>query len=337
MAICGLARLQKTKGVSPATDFASYDRYLLRNAWEVSGNWKISSMNRKGLALSATLLTTVGAVSAIAAAGVHHRGGGDGGWHQSHMGKGHGFHRGGKRHGKMGRMIRLKQRDADNDGTVTLDEFLKPRADKFAKIDANGDGMLDRAELTARMRECSGQRQRMMMVRLDVDGDGQVTKEEFEKSAGRHRWGKRGRCGRDRYRGHGDRGRGMGRMGDEAAMDRDRGPGKRAERRAERQAKRFARMDANGDGVITAADLEARSAERIGWFQKKLHVLDKDSDGKVSREEFTARAQQRFADLDLHKDGKITIADLPPGMATRWEKKSAPKGDAGEADDKGAK
>jgi hypothetical protein len=226
-------------------------------------------MNRKGLALSAALLITVGAVSAIAAVGVHHRGDGDGGWHQSHKGKGHGFHRGGKRHGKMGRMIRLKQRDADNDGTVTLDEFLKPRADKFAKIDANGDGMLDGAELTARMRERSGQRQRMMMARLDVDGDGQVTMEEFEKSAGRLRRGKRGRCGRGGYRGHGDRGRGMGRMGDEAGMDRDRGPGKRAERRAERQAKRFARMDANGDGVITAADLEARSAERIGWFRKK--------------------------------------------------------------------
>ena len=90
-------------------------------------------MNRKGLALSAVLLATVGAVSAIAAAGVHHRGGGggDGGWHQSHMGKGHGFHRGGKRHAKMGPMIRLKQSDADNDGTVTLDEFLKPRAEKF--------------------------------------------------------------------------------------------------------------------------------------------------------------------------------------------------------------
>jgi hypothetical protein len=98
------------------------------------------------------------------------------------------------------------------------------------------------------------------------------------------------------------------------------------------------RTDASGDGVITAADLEARSAERIGWFQKKkLHVLDKDSDGKVSREEFMARAQQRFADLDLDKDGKITTADLPPGMATRWEKKSAPKGDAGGADDKRAK
>jgi EF hand len=98
------------------------------------------------------------------------------------------------------------------------------------------------------------------------------------------------------------------------------------------------RTDASGDGVITAADLEARSAERIGWFQKKkLHVLDKDSDGKVSREEFTARAQQRFADLDLDRDGKITTADLPPGMATRWEKKSAPKGDAGRDDDKGAK
>lgn len=293
-------------------------------------------MNRKGLALSVVLLASVGAASAIAATGGHFGGGhhGHGGWHKGHHGKGHGYHRGGKRHGKMGRYMRLKRLDADGDGSVTLDEFLKPRSDRFAALDTTADGALDASELTARMQQKSGQRQRIMMARLDADGDGQVTKEEFEKMAGHGRRGMRG--GHHGHRGYGRHdggGRGMhqrqgmegmsGMAGMEGKGDEGgRGRGDRAERRAERREQRFSRMDANGDGVITAADLEARTAERLGWFQKKqLHVLDADGDGTVSRDEFTARSKQRFADIDLDKDGKITAADLPPGMAERWEKK----------------
>ena len=117
-----------------------------------------------------------------------------------------------------------------------------------------------------------------------------------------------------------DKGERRGEMGEGdgmSGMDGGRGRGMRAERRANR----FARMDANGDGVITAEDLQARAGERVGWFEKKrLHVLDKDGDGKVSAEEFTARSRQKFADMDLNGDGKITGSDLPPGMAERWQK-----------------
>ncbi len=293
-------------------------------------------MNRKGLALGVALLATVGAASAVTAAGGHFgKGHGYGGWHEGRHG-GHGFHHRGKRHGKAGRMGMLKQLDANKDGTVTLDEFLKPKSDRFAELDKNGDGFLDAGELSARMQQKAGQRQRMMMARLDGDGDGKVTKDEFEQSS-RHR-------GRGMHRGRHGRHGGYNRMqegmqggmiepddgaaDDKAAQEDAAGKpqadqAKRPATRAERMAKRFELLDANGDGVITVADLEARASERVGWFQKKkLHVLDKDGDGKVSADEFAARSKQRFADIDLDKDGKITAADLPPWAAERWTKKS---------------
>jgi Ca2+-binding EF-hand superfamily protein len=88
-------------------------------------------------------------------------------------------------------------------------------------------------------------------------------------------------------------------------MDRWRG-------RAERE---FGRLDKNGDGFIDTKDLEPAAAERAAAASKRFfRALDADNDGKVTRDEFNARAKARFAGLDLDDDGKITEADLPPMM-----------------------
>lgn len=85
------------------------------------------------------------------------------------------------------------------------------------------------------------------------------------------------------------------------------------EKMLERSAEHFKRLDTNGDGAIDAADFKARSDERAAWETKRrMHVLDKDSDGKVTVEEFTARARQRFGDLDLDRNGKLGSEDMPP-------------------------
>jgi hypothetical protein len=52
----------------------------------------------------------------------------------------------------------------------------------------------------------------------------------------------------------------------------------------ERSIATFARMDANGDGMLNAADREAR---RTAAFDR----IDTDSNGAISREEFAARQQ----------------------------------------------
>jgi Ca2+-binding EF-hand superfamily protein len=63
----------------------------------------------------------------------------------------------------------------------------------------------------------------------------------------------------------------------------------------------FKRLDANGDGKITSADL-------MGQFQ----AMDKDKDGKVSLEEWSAdwkdkkAAKRAFERLDKNQDGYLT-------------------------------
>lgn len=52
----------------------------------------------------------------------------------------------------------------------------------------------------------------------------------------------------------------------------------------ERSTAAFARMDANGDGMLNAADREAR---RTAAFDR----IDADGNGAISREEFAARQQ----------------------------------------------
>jgi len=50
----------------------------------------------------------------------------------------------------MGRM------DADGNGDVTKDEFMKGHEAMFTKIDQNGDGVIDPAERTAHMNKMKG-------------------------------------------------------------------------------------------------------------------------------------------------------------------------------------
>lgn len=296
-------------------------------------------MLRKTVFKTVAVLATLGAVSALAVAA------GGGRHHWRHGGAGFDGEFGGGRHGIM----RLARHDADRDGTVTLDEFLKSRTDRFTELDKNTDGTLDADELTASMREKSEHGMRMMLARIDADGDGKMTKDEMSDMRG-HRYGRHGYGGRHFERGEGY-GRGRGARDDDfgdrddsadtgeaskpatpdaqaaapGEQDDERGFGRHG-RRGERHGRMFQRMDANSDGIIDKADLEARVGEAIAYAKRqRMHVLDKDKDGKVSKDEFTARPRQRFADFDLDGDGKITSTDLPPRVAERWQKpKAAP-------------
>jgi hypothetical protein len=122
----------------------------------------------------------------------------------------------------------LKQADADGDGTVSRDEFVKSRTamleERFNKLDANGDGRLDDEEAAAgpRMRpmaeggegprrpdglrpprpdggrppRAEGDRPQRpgggamageAFDRLDADGDGKLSREEFVDGMARMR------------------------------------------------------------------------------------------------------------------------------------------------------
>ncbi|MEL7345992.1 MAG: EF-hand domain-containing protein, partial [Pseudomonadota bacterium] len=86
----------------------------------------------------------------------------------------------------------------------------------------------------------------------------------------------------------------------------------------------FATLDANGDGALTADDIQAASDARFA-------ELDTDGDGSISEAEYVARAAalaseraaQAFARLDADEDGSLSRdvlearAGRASGMAAR--------------------
>lgn len=113
----------------------------------------------------------------------------------------------------------FEQLDADGDGKVTQAELTSHAQARFEAADSDGDGKLSRAELDARMAarqaamrtrmiawrdadgdgslsmsEIGGGPGEMMFEQADRDGDGAVSRAEFEKMKQRH--GRHGDGGR---------------------------------------------------------------------------------------------------------------------------------------------
>ncbi len=99
------------------------------------------------------------------------------------------------------RDARFAERDTNGDGALSVEELTAASAEKAAERaakmleqrDANGDGLLQQAELEPRT-----DRTERMFDRLDADDDGAISVEEFEAIKERRGGG----------RGHGRRGRG---------------------------------------------------------------------------------------------------------------------------------
>jgi hypothetical protein len=76
--------------------------------------------------------------------------------------------------------------DADSDGLVSVDEF-KGTPERFVGMDANGDGMVSREEMTASRQQAPAQAVdptpgtviERVMRRADKNGDGALSREEF--------------------------------------------------------------------------------------------------------------------------------------------------------------
>lgn len=88
----------------------------------------------------------------------------------------------------------------------------------------------------------------------------------------------------------------------------------------DRVARRFARMDADGNGAITLAEMrsaQARRGEGRGGKARGAGRLDADRNGTVTRAEFQARALTRFAGLDADRNGTVTQAERQSARQAR--------------------
>ncbi len=188
----------------------------------------------------------------------------------------------------------FERMDANRDGTINQAERAAKQAEHFAKIDSNGDGELSQAEMQASQDERkakmaerraareakSGDRMAQRFARLDADGSGTISQAEMQAARGKRGEARaeRGAAGDKGMERRGMRGghkaggaRGMkmwGGMVRQADANKD-GAVTRAEFDSAVQA-HFAKLDADGNGTVTAAERQAsRAAAKAQWQQRR--------------------------------------------------------------------
>ncbi len=90
-----------------------------------------------------------------------------------------------------------------------------------------------------------------------------------------------------------------------------------AEKHASTAAKRFEMMDKNGDGKITAAEINSsHGAESIVWANhpessaEKIRNLDTNRDGVLTVSEYSSGSQKMFRILDADGNGVLTPEEM---------------------------
>lgn len=85
------------------------------------------------------------------------------------------------RNGRRGAYL-FERLDADDSGTISLDEFVGGSDRRFSRFDADGDGEVTEAEVDAFIAERVERLKRRILSRLDADGNGSVSRAEFDET-----------------------------------------------------------------------------------------------------------------------------------------------------------
>lgn len=143
--------------------------------------------------------------------------------------------------------VRPLRGDADNDGRLSQAEFVDGRLGRLTAADANGDGSATAEEMRTALQARRADRADKRFAKLDADGNGVITRAEFDAA--------RTERGPRRERAHGGGRHHVMRVA-HRGRQAERGPVVIADMRT-KLTERFARLDANSDGFVAADEQRA--------------------------------------------------------------------------------
>ncbi len=159
--------------------------------------------------------------------------------------------------------------DADNDGQITRAEMMAGVDAMFAKRDVNNDGKIDQADRAA----MGEQRRAAMWQKLDADGNGSIDKAEWDAAHAARI------ANREQRKDKRQAMRAQGKGGEMAMRDRMMRHGMKAKRA--QGMMRLGQADTNNDQAVTLAEARALAS-------KHFDMLDADKNGVATKAEIQA-------------------------------------------------
>lgn len=250
--------------------------------------------------------------------------------------------------------LMLQKMDTNQDGRISLEEYVAAASARFKSIDMQNKGAVDAADLAAS--PVALQRDEKIATALvkhmDASGKGYISQDDVVAAAQARfaRMDKNGdgKLTPDELTAPGHHARAKLASTDAAASN----PQWQQKRAAFKQTY-FDRIDTNHDGVITqdeyiaAATTRFNKADSTGsgeltaqqiassprtvareqrFAAREVKHMDSNGDGVVSQDEYIAAAKSRFAKLDKNGDGFIDADEMP---AHHWAHGAKPSANGG--------
>lgn len=171
-------------------------------------------------------------------------------------------------------------RDADKNGTMTLEEFTASAVKGIAPLDADKNGSLTVEEFTSKTKPEGMDAAKANFAKQDLNKDGVISQDELTAV--------------------------ISATADFNKRDANKDGSLTKEEFFSLVAADFKMKDRDGKGTLCASDFITKSQEVLDRNKPAFDRLDADKSGMVSKEEFSASANNSFATLDTDKNGSLS-------------------------------